>query len=386
MEESSQVTILINGVMLDDRNSRVHKFIVEESFAEEFPKLTLFVTLRAEFLTQFPLTDGSPIVIKIYRSGTPNGLESWNFRCYHFDAMSVGDGGSFQYNITAYHESLWTLNCLEDSCYTCASNEVFKRIGDKAGLVVEDDPTMDKQTWFTLEGNRLQFMRDVCAHAFADKYSVYLWWVGKEGVLNFKNIVSRIQKQHKCILTETTDMTKGIATGRIPVMQVTYSMESGINNFKYGYGKYMSFFDSFNTKNRTIYPKDFESNVQTLNVYEDAQSLGWIDCGVNSKNTHANYNRAFVQNKRGLALWSTVLTCIDLNNYPFRLGDCIKFDLKVDGFEEMLLYTGNYLVAGIYYSIDETNKPKTKLFLVRQGISEKSLDVSKPVKAVMKKK
>ena len=355
--------------MLNDTNSALYKFSLEETISGEFPRLELHIGLRDEFLTTHPLTDGSPIYVEIGNENQSNAIEVCRFRLYTFDAMSSPLGGTLEYQIVAYHEALWYLSKIEDESYTMTSEGVFNRIAERTNLLADTDKTNDPMTWFTLEGNRLDFLRSVCAHAWANKYSVYAWWVNRTGVLNFKNLVERIQQKASRRIIETTDITGDLNIGVTPVSNVTYAMESAINNFRYGYGNNTLFYDVENVRNRLIYPREFKSNAESLNISKVGQNQGWISYGISEGNTHSNYQRAEIQNKRGLALWSTVVTCVDQYCFDVSLGDCVEFLFKVDGKDDALLYSGNYLVSGINLVLDTTNKPVKKLFLVRQGIS-----------------
>ena len=370
------ISIKINNVLLNEDNSAVRSFLLEESITTEFPKLSMTVSLRNEFLTEKPLIDGSPIEITISSETSSRPDEVCRFRLYHFDAVSSTDGGSLEYSITAYHEALWLLSRMEDSAYTMSSSEVFKRIAIKTNLAdPEIDQTNDYMTWFTLEGNRLNFMRDVCLHSWSNKYSVFAWWVSRTGSLHFKNLVSRIQEIPSCRLKETLDLTKENDSCR-PVTNVSYTVESSINNFKYGYGRKLLYFDTLEMESNVLYPREFQSNVQSLNVSEVGSTQGWISSGISSGNVHQNYQRAEIQNRRGLALWSTVISCVDQYCCNFDIGDCVEFVFQIDARNDSLLYSGNYLVSGIQLVIDTTNKPVKKLFLVRQGISTPVLEES----------
>lgn len=371
---SFSFTIYINGIKLDDKNSIVYNMVIEETISGEFPKLELRLGLRDIFLTSYPLTDGSPITIQVYNDVATNSEEIYKFRLYNFEAVSSPSGGTLDYSITAYHESLWNLSVLEDEAYKTTSSGVFDRVATKTDLVPEVDETNDYMTWFTVDGNRLNFLREVCLHSWANKYSVYAWWVGRLGTLNFKNLIYRIQQKPVIRLIETTDLMNDMSSGAHPITNVTYSVESAINNFKYGYGNNNSFFDVENIINRVQHPREFQVNSQSLNVSNLGQNQGWLNQGISAGNTHANYQRALIQNKRGLALWSTVITCIDQYCFNANIGDCVEFVFKVDGRDEALLYSGNYLISGIKFVVDSTNKPMKQLFLVRQGISVPALD------------
>lgn len=367
-------TVYINGVKLDDKNSAVYKIAIEETISGEFPRLDMSLGLRDIFLTSYPLTDGTPIVVEIYDDVIKGSFERYNFRLYSFEAMSSPSGGTLDYMIVAYHESLWKLSVLEDSAYSTTSAGLFKQIANKTDMTPDVDETNDYMTWFTVEGNRLNLLREVCLHSWANKYSVFAWWVNRFGELNFKNLIYRIQQKPSRKLIETTDLMTDLYPGATPITNVMYSMESAVNNFRYGYGNNISFFDVENISNRVQYPREFQVNAQSVNISSAGKNQSCINSGISSGNTHSNYQRAEIQNKRGLALWSTVISCVDQYCFNANLGDCVEFVFKVDGRDESLLYSGNYLISGIKFVVDSTNRPMKQLFLVRQGISVPALD------------
>lgn len=367
------ISIYINGVLLDDANSVVYKVSIEESISNEFPKLEMHLGLRDVFLTDYPVTDGSVIRIELRKD---NDVKVCNFRMFHYQAMSSPLGGTLEYQIVAYHEALWYLSKIEDEAYNMTSECAFHRIADKTNLDFDSDQTNDAMAWFTVEGNRLNFMREMCLHAWANKFSVYAWWVSKTGVLNFKNIIERVQQKSKYVFAESLDILNELKTGVQPVTNVTYTVESAVNNFRFGYGNNLTFFDTDNVKNRILYPREFQTNVQSLNIAKVGQNQSWIASGLSSENVHANYKRAEVQNKRGLALWSTVITCVDQYCIDVDIGDCIEFLFKLDGKEDCMLYSGNYLVSGINFLIDSQDTPVQQITLVRQGISVPVFDAT----------
>lgn len=368
MATNHDISIYIDGIMLTEENSNVYSLDIEESFVLEIPKLNLFVALSGPFLVNVPILDGSLIEIRFNNHLSKKGTEVWLFKVFHFDAMGSGQGTSIEYRITAYHKSLWDLSCLEDESYNSNSSDVFKRIADKTNMLSSVDETLDKQVWFTLEGNRLNFLRDVCRHAYANKYSTYVWWVSKNNTLHFKNIISRIQEKPSARIQETND-TVNVSGDYVPVTNVTYAIESGTNNFYFGYGNNALYYDALKENNNLLYPREFMINAGKVNVNADAKNQGWLDFGINTGNTHANYELAAIQNKRSLALWSTIVTCIDTFLFPMEVGDCVQFNFKLDGITDFKLYSGRYLIAGIKLAIDSRNSPVNKLTLIRQGVS-----------------
>lgn len=367
------ISVYINGILLDDVNSVVYKIFIEESISNEFPKLEMHVGLRDDFLKDHPVTDGSAIRIEL-RKGS--NIKVCNFRVFHYQAMSSPLGGTLEYQIVGYHEALWYLSKLEDEAYNMTSECAFNRIADKTNLGFDSDRTNDAMVWFTVEGNRLNFMREMCLHAWANKFSVYAWWVSKTGVLNFKNLVSRVQQKSRYVFAESNDVLNDLKAGSQPVTNVTYTMESAINNFRFGYGNNLTFFDTDNVKNRILYPREFQTNVQSLNISKVGQNQSWISSGLSSENVHPNYKRAEVQNKRGLALWSTIITCIDQYCIDVDVGDCVEFLFRIDGKEDAMLYSGNYIVSGVSFLIDSLDSPVQQITLVRQGISVPVFDAT----------
>ena len=61
------ISVYINGILLNESNSVVYKISIEESISNEFPKLEMHLGLRDEFLTNYPVTDGSAIKSELPR-------------------------------------------------------------------------------------------------------------------------------------------------------------------------------------------------------------------------------------------------------------------------------------------------------------------------------
>lgn len=372
--ETHEVTVAINDIILDQANSAIYDLKIEESILNEIPKLTMKVLLSGTFVTDTFLVDGSEITLRVnyLQSGKP--MEDWKFKLYSYTAVSSGKGDSFIYTITAYHEALWKLSQLETKYYNTTVSEVFKQIAIDNKLSYDIDQSQDKQVWFSLEGNRLSFLRDICLHSYVGPYSVNYWWVSKNGVLKFKDLVNQIFSVSKWNFSEVNDLTIDREENEVFVTTPVYEVESGMNNFTQGYGLDGYCFNVTGGSNEIYHPKDFLSKVETLNVSDDAKTQRFRDLGVNIGNTHANYNKATMQNLRGRALWSTTITCIDQNACSVDVGDCVTYTANIDGAQPVKIYSGNYIVSNVTTSFNQLNVPVNKIVLMRQGVDETKLE------------
>lgn len=374
IDSSIGVTLTINGITCNDGNSKISKLSLEESISGEFPLLQIAVLLRHEFLSA-PISDGSPVVLLINYPEyvvKSKDYKLMRFRVYYFEGHEVSNEAGLQYIISCMPEAYYKLNSISDLVFKGSSSSVFSGVAKELGIDTNLCNTFDTQVWFSLDGNRISFLRHTCLHSWVDNLSVMCWWVNRYGILYLKNFTDEIKRETTWKFFHNRNDDADRSQSIVFINSPRYISVSGENNTKEGYGKLNLVFSPQDNDISTLKVNKLYSAAESVNVNKDiVQPMRYDSLGIKTTNVHQNYFEAEEQNQRGRTLYSMIVECFSNEAKDVLLGDTVFYEMKLGGEVEGLMYTGKYIVIGIE-TIFSARSTVTKYTLARQGISIKA--------------
>lgn len=370
IDNDLSVSIFINGIKLSNLNSKISRLILSESISNEIASIQIDVLLRNEFMVR-PVTDGSIVDFSVnfpsHIIGSSHKKVS-RFRVYYYEAHEVSNEIGLQYSISAMVDSYYKLNTIEENVYDSTSSAVFQSIASMNNISSDTVGTNDKQIWFPADGNKINFLRHTCLHAWKDRDSVFCWWIDRYNYLCLKNFTDLIRGETKWIFIHNRKEDSLTKTNTILINSIRYLSSSGENNTAEGYGKLQTYFDTISNKRNTININNFYSGSEGLNINADVcKPMKYNQVGILSTNVHKNYIEAELQNKRGRTLYSVFVECYSSTINDVLLGDTVYYEMSLGSEIDVKIYTGKYIVIGIETSFIGRNC-MTKYTLAKQGI------------------
>lgn len=257
-----------------------------------------------------PIHDGTLISVAV-RHVEESGGDIWMpFRAFSI-VTSPGVAGFQLISVSAYFDVPDLFLSAKFKDYKGTSASVAKTLGQESDLIIEDtdiDQTADAMTWIRAGVTGLQFLQDITRAAYKNDESVYASCITKTGVLKFQNLSARKASKVKWTFQEAGPNTTETKPEELVFSEYKHKRVSGLLNRAFGYGMFGAEFSIVNGEVNEPFIETVSKEEDSLEVRADlAEPTKMLSRGIDCGNTHKHFLQATMQNKKGLALFSTSL-------------------------------------------------------------------------------
>lgn len=346
---------------------------IYESIANPVPVMTMEMIIPNGWMDGRTLSDGTKIKIQIQCETLDLDAE-YTFRLYNIKELEV-----MQNNVRINLEGIldfydgYSSGNTYNLCGT--SSEVFQKIAGTFGLNADIDSTNDKQLWVAGQKNIYQFFTYLAAYGWIDETSGMFWCLDKNKTLLYKNLTTLFRNRQDKVYSFVQTPVPDKKNKEFGYSGVKGSIQAGTNNLRNdGYGGSDSYFDlkSYSWKQAKANKVVAESNI--INVSKDLSkglSQEWFSFDVG--NHHANYFKAYKQNRRVLSTYSTYATLTTEFLQKYRLGEIVNLEYidskNVDN--KLNSLSGTYMIDAIHSQIS-LNNISGIVEMVMQGLNGKA--------------
>lgn len=306
------VDIVVNGVTLMNKGyASGLKCIITEDVTESIPSCTLEFLSSGDFLDNLAVVDGTPIMISIDAvDPLLNSKKVYNFRVSKLTAFPRQQ--TYYYKITGLLDCYEMFRSAAPYAQNSSSSDLFKAVATKNNLSAVIHPTNDKQLWVASEQNLGKWLSNVAMHGWASSTSGMLWFMDKEGVLNYIDIDRQIfESSEPVVFSPGRTTIENIEDTKI-INFSSFSMQtrSGEENlFNNGYGGENRYFSTVSYDWNSFNPNQVRASSNIVNINKElSQGLEENFCEFDTGNYHSNYFLARDQNLRVLSTYSTYIT------------------------------------------------------------------------------
>lgn len=313
------------------------------------------------------LEDGTALKISFYKNGNP---ETFRFRLMRMDPLP---GGLLR--IIAWGDEIeWFLQTTS-TCYTGSSSEVVSQLAAECGLKSDVDATTDNQKWLGMRRKRYVFARAMAWHGYANPDSI-MRLVYAPGRLRYRDINRCIEAEPRAVFDPTMRARNNCPTYLLADNRAL--ARTGAGNLSGGYASAMQESESLAADYKTSYDKvQLPSDYKPQRNTEVANRAGTGTLNISrarSSNTHANYNRASYQNKRGMLLWDQRMRILTIQQTRLDPLDCVmvypsRLPTRANGEAPTTAEDGKYLIDARVIQI-RGNRYAEMLTALRSGINQ----------------
>lgn len=330
---------------------------INESVFSSVPVCEISFYSSADFLMNYPIVDGTKIVIKI-NSEQLNIDETYFFRVTRLRTIPHGSNLFFTINgIIDFYELF--RDPIKYSMFG-NSSEVFAKVVSENKLQGSIYQTNDSQLWVPTETNLGQWLSYIAAHAWSSESSAFYWFLNKKKNLYFLDIDKLIYESKNIVKfnygdTLATDVDDRIVRYKNLFMDIKPGDENLYNS---GYNGNNYHFDllSYNTKHENANKVRAVSEIVNINK-ELSQGLGIDFLQFDVGNHHKNFFIADAQNKRILSTFSTylILSCDYFRPLKLSQVSTINASSSNSSGKEINTMTIKYIVSQIITTITSSN-------------------------------
>ncbi len=251
------------------------------------------------------------------------------------------------------------------------SSDVISQIASDCGLEADVESTQDEMTWLSFGRTRASFSQDVAMHGYASQNSSLAKCLTSTKKLRYKDLFKQLQESPIITFAQNDP---GDGRDILLVRESRDVSNSGVMNSWLNYGwNYTSHsltgksnkIDKFEVKSSDNYlPINSEVKKEVGDKARVEHNRKW-DC----RNTHENYNQAYYQNMRGLALFSEKIHILVEDPSGVEVFDSVELEMT-DSDGEKGKNTGSYIVSAKVIYISNGSAYYEKLELIRPSVRQ----------------
>lgn len=374
-------TLEIEGANMPPSPNLVENIWIMEGFGMGLPTMKLSLFDENETLSRdLNLKNGTAIRLRLGKSAA--NAPEYDFRVFGWKRPNNSQGKVLhivcllnkpKFGAGAYCE-----------VFEGTSANVMQQLAELSALLFEgpSEAPVDTQQWINLNNTRISFSEDVAMRGFTNPQSCMARVVRADGTLVYKDLIKVLQEQPKFKLVHNSNGTSGGTA--ISVRAARDSSASGLFTHFVNYGHKL-FMHSFDGDDSSIESMDVNAGGAGLPVNTEVLaeikergarvSYSGFDFGTGPEdgfNYHENYEQAYYQNVRLLALFSEKVVAIadsvtdikSLTSIDFEQGSNAKGQTAPND------VAGRYLVGGKTIVIKNGTKYAEVFYLHRPFITE----------------
>lgn len=387
----TQQTIALQMVVNDDVeliNKQNLLTIIRTSAFEPIPRIETQLVDFGQLLTSSPLTDQDIFKIKVGTTKDTDDIIDAKFRIQGIGVEP--SNGYTQSNHISFvglieaGEMFYTIN--NKAYKNMNSKDVFSEVARRNNLkFICDIETSDKMTWYQINQNDYEFLNHVSARAKSSGGRL-VWFVNLKNELvltNFDKVLKTNEIKFKTKFTKDLNIVKGdediVEEESDKILISSYSIKnlSGFLNNSGGYKTQYSFFDNENENyvdidvttdlaENNLRASDYKNNVTRFEYF-----------GNKTPNTYISFEESVSKNISSFL--NLFKFCIELKFVLNVQPEEIKDKLDINLFDKIfldfvnishqpdLIYSGQYIIGAVTYTIKRTSKIEVKLLLFRGG-------------------
>lgn len=351
------------GVSLQNAN-------IFEALSNPVPVCDLTLVVPLNWIDERAIVDGTLIKF-IIRSEVLNIDDIYYFRIFNISELNVQQA-FVQLKIEGVIDFYNGYMAANNYNMFATTSDIFRAIAINNDLTPVIDATNDKQLWVAGENNTYQFLNKMAQFGWIDETSAMIWAVDKYKNLLYKNLTNLFRTRQDNVFLFQQSSYPDIKNKKYCYTQAKGSLQSGVNNLRNGgYGGNSFTFDTNKYTLDTITAKKVVAESKMMNISKDL-SKGLADhwYAFNTGNYHANYLKAYKQNKRILSTYSSYVTLSSQFFQPMRIGQVVQYEYIDSQDTESKLYalSGIYMINALHITI--TLKDITSdIELVMQGLN-----------------
>lgn len=360
--------LIIDGKEYPVEDNNLHSLRIMSHVFTGLPTCQVVISDNVAFFVEnVTMADG--ITISITIGEDENDKTVYPFRVFSF--KQVNTQGSTAYCIDCYYDAPKFLSDIATRPYKGPSSSVMEEIAGECGLSSKVDATSDAMLWIPRNDAYQKFARKVAEHGYVGDTSVMVCCVDLAGTLKYLDLTK--------IPTSGPIFSRSQKEG-IPIYDSESVASSGFVNH---YNAYRSSNVDF-----TILKDPFFKIEKDVTIKKNSQFLMLniavkgmiskgrrefmpIDCG----NVHANYQRAFYQNRRAASVYNFSQNILTNRNTKIQLLDPLTYKTStVSGSYEKVQKSdvgdsGGYFVTARTLVI-YNGEYQEKLTITRQGLND----------------
>lgn len=317
----------------EDGGVPLHNCTILESLEHPIPVCKLEFDANEGFLTDYPITDGTPVTIHIFTDDASIN-EVYDFRVYNLKLEIMGQ--YIRYSLTCLLDVYSLFLNGEKFVANTYSSEIFRSVAKDLNIPFNIDTTFDKQLWVPSNFDLEHWLTNISQYGYVDDLSCMLWGIEKNKTLLYKNLSTIIKQTPKESLVklipsndnQTTDSNTLTYNSAQPMFS------SGIENLSYrGYGGYDTYFDFPSYSSKKFSAQKVVASSNMININKDlSKGLNPNQHAMNIGNFHEHYYTAYMQNLRQLSTYSTYMTVVMETWTPhLRLLNPVVLEYAVSG-------------------------------------------------------
>lgn len=300
------IDILINNIsLLDGGNAIGVNCSIIEDISSSIPTCNLEFNSSPEFMSKYPIVDGTPIVVKINIAGAKEE-KIYKFRTTRI--ITTPNGQLFNYFIAGVIDFYELFRSSVEYAQKSTSSDVFTNVAQKNNLSAVICQTKDKQLWVASEQNLGKWLANIASCGWASETSGMMWFLDREKTLYYIDIDRIISESSNLITFVPGQMTQQNVLGNtMPFGSMRLEANSGDENlFNNGYGGENRYFSVEDYKWHSFSPNKVRATSNIININQElSQGLEENFCELDTGNFHSHYFLAKDQNSRVLSTYST---------------------------------------------------------------------------------
>ena len=347
---------------------------IYESITNPIPSCELELNVPTNWLDYRSIVDGTQIRFSL-KSEQYNINNNYDFRIFNIKELSLQQRFAHIIieGVIDFYSGYETGNTFN---LNAPSSEVFKKVASTYGLNNEIDATNDLQTWVAGENNTYQFLNYMAEYGWIDETSAMIWFIDRHKYLVYKNLTTlfRQRQDNIWIFKQTPD--PNISNKEYGYTGASSSIQSGLENLKNeGYGGTDKCFNLLTYSWDDIYARKVIAESNIINISKElSKGLAQEWFPFNVGNNHANFYKAYKQNKRILSTYSSYVTLQCQFFQPYRIGQIVNFEYLDSQYihNKIIALSGVYIINAIHISLSLKNITAT-VELAMQGLNGEAI-------------
>ena len=372
-----EVHILIGGMDIYDYGnaSNLNCTITEDVFTG-VPICALTFTSSPQFLSRFPIVDGTLVEIQI-KSKVFKIDEKYNFRVAKLTATPNANLIFFELSCYLDFYELYRGALKYALCGN--SSDVFQSVADRNNLQSMIHATDDRQVWVASEQNLANWLSTVAGRGWASDVSGMYWFVNRKKQLFYVDIDRLIygtkapRVTFQCGRTQLDDVENNI----IKYQSFNITTNTGEENlFNNGYGGDNSHFSLLKYSVEDVQATKVRAASEIINISKElSQGLGETYSMIDTGNFHPHYYLAWEQNRRVLSTYSSYVNLVCEYFRPLNLSQVVTLKATASNKEnsDINSLTLKYIISSLSIVINSSNIGMN-IQLCSQGYNGKSTE------------